>query len=487
MSVVAKYPNDVFVSYAHANNQKLGKQDRGWVTDFRDALEIILKQRSPSIKCWKDDQLRAGEEVTDSLRHVIADTGVFIPVISEAYLKSTFCRLELDEFCSLNHKGKGRIVPVVIDGTPVEELPQLLREPRSTRFTRRDEAAGLEFPLARPLRYDESLPYWVSAFGVAEGVWKILNELQRSTGDPLTPIAVMHEDYRSALPVYLAEVTDDLVDQRALLLDTLERGSRAKGLQVEPKEQLNNSADVVSTCRAALARSKLSIHLIGALRGRPWGNSGKPVVHMQVEEALARDLGLRPIVWMAPELQVGVLADKDQQHFLNSLQGRVELIQINFEKFLSLVGDRLFPRPAPVWRSQESFLVYVAHCHRTDDAEEVRNLLQQLRFATTQLDHCPTGPEVLQRHHVNLKNCDGLVILYDGSSLPWAEELAQQAWGQAQQLQRPRMTAAVATPPLKGQEFGFQHEHLVTIELAAGNGLKRLDEFLSGMRRNGHV
>jgi hypothetical protein len=46
---------DLFISYAHLNNQKPGSQDQGWVTDLHETLRVRLAEKlyvQPAI--WRD-------------------------------------------------------------------------------------------------------------------------------------------------------------------------------------------------------------------------------------------------------------------------------------------------------------------------------------------------------------------------------------------------------------------------------------------------
>ena len=202
-------------------------------------------------------------------------------------------RTNVEAFCSLQNPWRGRIVAVFLDETAIAQCPEALREAKAIRFTLRDEAAKTERTLPQPARYDPLDPYWKALLDVADGIWRILEQLQRPSDEPLTPVAVLNENFSALVPVYLAEATDDLLNKRERLLRDFKRWSAARNLEVEPQDPADGN-DVLARCSDAMARSKISIHLISDVPGRPWGKSSTRV-RIQVEEALKRNFSARPI------------------------------------------------------------------------------------------------------------------------------------------------------------------------------------------------
>ena len=90
MPFVPDFDCDVFVSYATANNQEPFK----WVTAFRDVLKSCLNegldQRDVG-EIWMDYKLAGAERFDDQIREKVTKSAVLLIVLSEAYLKSTWC------------------------------------------------------------------------------------------------------------------------------------------------------------------------------------------------------------------------------------------------------------------------------------------------------------------------------------------------------------------------------------------------------------
>ena len=62
MSYLHEFKRDVFISYAHYDNEPLIEGKEGWVSEFHRTLEIYLRKRlgvDPVI--WRDNELRGNE------------------------------------------------------------------------------------------------------------------------------------------------------------------------------------------------------------------------------------------------------------------------------------------------------------------------------------------------------------------------------------------------------------------------------------------
>ena len=72
--VTVKLMHDVFVSYAHVDNEALPGAEKGWVTNFINGLKIHLNKklgRKENYSLWMDNTLRGNEAVMPAIN----DTG----------------------------------------------------------------------------------------------------------------------------------------------------------------------------------------------------------------------------------------------------------------------------------------------------------------------------------------------------------------------------------------------------------------------------
>jgi hypothetical protein len=89
---------DVFVSYAHADNQRPeGSQAKyGWVTTLAHNLSVgpnVAKKR-----IFIDHQLKPGDPFNDDLRDKVAHSATLLILLSQNYIDSEWCGTELDHF-----------------------------------------------------------------------------------------------------------------------------------------------------------------------------------------------------------------------------------------------------------------------------------------------------------------------------------------------------------------------------------------------------
>src|ERR1700751_1598863 len=104
MAIVPGFDFDIFISYAHLNNQKLAEDDKGWVTDFHTTLYARLweeLQKKPAI--WRDERDLDGRAADPSIAKALYTSAVFVAVMSPAYVEQPYCQAEAREFCTYRH------------------------------------------------------------------------------------------------------------------------------------------------------------------------------------------------------------------------------------------------------------------------------------------------------------------------------------------------------------------------------------------------
>jgi hypothetical protein len=92
------HTNDVFVSYAHADNEKpLGSvAEYGWVTTLAHNLNTGPNHYHK--KLFDDHQLKPGDEFSDDLLAKVAGSRLLLLLLSQNYIDSDWCGKELDHF-----------------------------------------------------------------------------------------------------------------------------------------------------------------------------------------------------------------------------------------------------------------------------------------------------------------------------------------------------------------------------------------------------
>jgi hypothetical protein len=126
---------DIFISYAHIDNEPLVEEYPGWVTAFHRVLEKRLRQllgEEPSI--WRDTELRGNDLFDDEIADRFRDARLFISVVSPRYVRSDYCQKELREFLEaaggserVKVGNRSRVFKVIKTPVGLEDQPESIR------------------------------------------------------------------------------------------------------------------------------------------------------------------------------------------------------------------------------------------------------------------------------------------------------------------------------------------------------------------------
>jgi hypothetical protein len=104
MAYVTNYKNDIFVSYAHVDDEPLPGADEGWVTTLMKGIKTRLAQRlgrSDAYALWMDHDLARHVKITDQIMDTIQQTALLVVVLSPGYVASEWCQREKETFLNL--------------------------------------------------------------------------------------------------------------------------------------------------------------------------------------------------------------------------------------------------------------------------------------------------------------------------------------------------------------------------------------------------
>jgi hypothetical protein len=223
----------------------------------------------------------------------------------------------------------------------------------------------------------------------------------------------------------LAEVTDDLEDQRAEVRVYLEQA----GFQVLPKDLYpRDEAAFRAAAEADLKRSALFVQLLSELPGKKLAGSSKTVVACQHE--CANGLAIPRIQWRAREIDPKVVAAKNPEH--GALLGGPDVLALGLEVFKAHVVQRVqeLTRPpkaasAPPVAAPPGPLVFVnAEQADLQRAEEVARVLGHLGAWVDLPLRSPnvTPSRVRADLDRKLKDCQAFVLIYGQSPSTWVSQ-----------------------------------------------------------------
>ena len=297
-----RFKRDVFISYAHEDNTPLTPEQNGWVTRLHVTLEELISMRlGRRARIWQDDKLRGNDVFTSEISDLLAQTAVFVSVLTPHYLRSERCARELREFCEQAEQSGGVIVGnktrvLKVLKAPVDtqgSLPFVLKDTLGYEFFFLKDGTPLELDRAYGEMFDQE--YLRKVARLSWDISQLLKTLATETGDSDKG----NDAHATAKAIiYLAECSYD----RKEIRETLEGELRRGGYTVLPDRQLpHDEAEYVAVVERLLARCNLAVHLVGASYGAvPDGPSQKSVVVLQNELAVRRSKSsaLSRVIWL---------------------------------------------------------------------------------------------------------------------------------------------------------------------------------------------
>jgi TIR domain len=443
VAYLSDFQEDVFISYAHFDDDMFGSEKCGWVTQLHEDLEQRVRTHlGAEVRLWRDCEIRNNDDFTSKILKRLMRTATFLSVLSPSFLQREWCRRELESFAEHAGNGGGVLVDeersriFKVEKIPVDRgaLPLAMQGTKSYRFYRPDPEQPRRTIELRSKFEGEYFRRYVEA----------LNDLAKDIADLLKSMAGRVTRPPDQPAVYIAETTSDLNDK----LSELRRDLKDRGYVVLPGGDLNYHAGKYKTeIRDCLERSAMSVHIVGPEYGIVPEGETKSNVWLQLELALSRraDPNFFRLIWIPPGPSP---SDQRQIDFIARIndeicaQPGVDLLNGNIEDLKTIIQDRLAkirkdkesPAPLPPPPNHrppsqrrapdEPFRVYIM-CERADQESPSLAALQSYFISQGCEPMLPSfdGSEsdVLQVHAENLKLCEGAMIYYGQGSPAWYE------------------------------------------------------------------
>ena len=90
----------IFLSYAHIDNERIDANHRGWVDYFFTVLTHELRQRrGEEFQFWRDKRdLMPNDFFDDKILGAVDLSKLFVAIVSPVYLTRDYCMKELRQF-----------------------------------------------------------------------------------------------------------------------------------------------------------------------------------------------------------------------------------------------------------------------------------------------------------------------------------------------------------------------------------------------------
>jgi hypothetical protein len=413
MPSVSGLANDIFISYAHADNTE------EWVDHFHDRMLHKLRQldRQAPFAIWRDRKLSGADVFSDEIDRQLRSSGLLISILSPNGLDSRWCQQERERFERAASSTGGLRLGTKIRAIRVTKTPCTRDEDRHIfgtvgyEFYVRSEQTGRfsEFhPTSR--EFDDLV------LDLSQEVYALLQELRNQLRAPPPDLAV-----------YVAEVHSKLESWRTRVVNEL----TAWNCRVYPEAPFGSqlSASVISEC---LSSCSVSIHCVGSLKGLTPENEDRPIDELQLIHA--RLAQIDRIVCQIEEPHAGL---KELLKPTNS-HSREELIRpATQDVLLQLLEDRVTSmRNGRADTPGDVATVYVV-CSPSEWNEALRLkqcLEAERRFAAILPIRDVDDTSVrLRDHRATLKSCQAVMVYWGAmSSASWFREQQREVIGARQ-------------------------------------------------------
>src|SRR5262249_30446550 len=143
---IPNHKYNIFVSYAHVNNQFKDKDNNGWISAFVRRLEIKLGERlgNDGYSLWVDKEISRHTPLTPEIEGRVKSSAILVVVFSQGYLNSPWCKQERECFWSIVQKKPrpdSRIFLVEYDKVKPEDRPPEFKELIGYRFWTQDHGS----------------------------------------------------------------------------------------------------------------------------------------------------------------------------------------------------------------------------------------------------------------------------------------------------------------------------------------------------------
>ena len=82
------YNKDLFISYAHIDNQPVSPDHEGWISRFHASLAALLSMRlGQTARIWRDNKLQGNDVFADEIVDQFAQTALLVSILTPRYLK----------------------------------------------------------------------------------------------------------------------------------------------------------------------------------------------------------------------------------------------------------------------------------------------------------------------------------------------------------------------------------------------------------------
>jgi hypothetical protein len=455
MAYVPGYDHDVFVSYAHLDNQG----EPAWVTNLVRHLETEVRPRlgAKDLQIWIDHDLDGNHPLTLEIMQAIRRSATILLIMSPSYIASEWCARERNAFLSVARDcvSEGRIFIVRCREVDRQFQPPEFGDLIGFKFWTHDaDAGGVMRPLG--LAGLKEPAYFAAVINLADKLSQKLNEIRaaRTVGaPPSVPAEIEH--------VFLARSADDMETREAELVSHLTQA----GLRILPETwyREDNEQEFRAALQADLQRCSVFVQLLGRLPGRRARFAGGRR-YPAIQHDIAREIGKPILQWRDLADDPATIEDEAHRVLLEGARA------CGFEEFKRAVVEASRHKVQPPKPRAANVAVFV-NADRVDRgiARKLSELFAQQGVMSSWPIAEGSPEQIRQDLEENLKACDGLVLIYGATEPSWVRYQLLQGRKILGQRDQPLAALAICLgPPPEKLELAVALPELITLDGRAG-------------------
>lgn len=482
----------VFISYAHADNQVFGEETMGWVSYFVDHLQKAMGMRSigGQIECWMDHRLEPQRSVNDELRRLIQKSHCIVAFISPRYLESEWCMKEMDTFIKLVGDGKAndRVFLVELLPTEREHWHKGMHDLSVVKFwsksIERPTPKLLGWPVPNTKTHEA---YWDNINRLADilalQIKTIPSDNPPPKKDKEAPAWEARHDLHHHEPtasndkvVWIADPTDDVLDHWETLTTRL-KDHRILAAHYPYHEQALYQAALQND----LTQADCLVQLLGSLPGRKptWANERLILLQANAAKNQANKRKLPFMLWRLPDIALEKISDADYLALLNQASKE------SFDAFIQKIIAQLDQNPIPP--SDELSVIVNADKPDRDLGKQIQAMLEELEVdATLAAEPLPTQTPADYRNDLEAQLIDshGVLIVYGSTPPIWVQTQYRWAKKVLSSSRKGIWGGLLDGPPPEGKlDHGLSKRHLEFLDCRQGITLEPLRQFVETLRQ----
>lgn len=479
MAFVPNYEHDIFISYAHVDDEPEDGTPVGWVTTLVNGLKRKLAQllgRSDAYDLWMDYELSRHVQITPQIMEALQKTAALVVILSPGYVASDWCHREKENFLNFIKErinAGSRVFVVERDKVDKGNRPSEFEGLIGYSFWVQDREGKPPRILGVPQPNPNERRYYDMITDLGYDLADELKRLKTVSDEPLGASIQLTE---AGPVVYLAEVTDDLEPQR----DEVKRYLAQHIISTRPDTIYpREAAEFREAAGKDLADCKLFVQLLSVVTGkRPPGLS---TTYAQLQYDCAKQSAKPILQWRSRELDLGGISDEEHRAFL----GIETVMAVGMEVFKKEVVKQACYEAPPTPTPRDHVLLFVNR-DKTDNkiAKDVKDFLVGYGAGVVLPMDKGTPSEIREDLEQNLLECDGVIIIYGNITVSWVRKQLQQSWKIL--TKRETLLPALAIfegPPLEKDELNLELPNMQILDCRRGLSEADIKAFIQSLKK----